>query len=445
MKFKEFWQVNIQKMYESKKMSAEAAIQTIPAKAVIGMGMRVATPPALCQAIAKRARAGGIEELKVYYLRAGNIAIQTLFAEDLMPVIRPYSSMLSKGEVDLAKRGFEKGKKYINFVPCNFNQYPAMIKECVPLDAFIVTVGKMDEYGYLNFGINGDYAIELSRHAKKLIVEVNSNIPRTAGATLLHISEVDALVENDAPLLEEPARPATELDHQISQYIVPLIQDGATIQMGIGGVPNAVCEQLTQRNDLGIHTEVMTSGMINLIQAGVVTNLKKTLNPYVNVFTFAIGDKKVYDFINNNPSMACLPVSYVNDPNIIGQHDNMISVNSFIEIDFSGQVNAEFMGHQFSGVGGQLDFIRGVHYSKGGKTILASSSTAKGESISKIIPRLQSVSTTSRLEIDYIATEYGCVSLKGKSTTERTHALISIAHPKFRDELLQQAKKEHFI
>lgn len=437
--------MDIKKMYEQKRMSAQDAAQKIPSKATIGMAMRVSTPPALCQAIADRARANKIEELKVYYGRAGDVAMDTIFSEDLMPIIRPYSFMLSKREVNLAKAGFDKGEKYINFTPCSFYQYPSVIKERIPLDAFITTVGKMDKHGYFNFGITGAYGIELGRHAKTLIVEVNDNLPRTAGDTLLHISEVDAIVENTVPLLEEPARPATELDRQIGQYIVPLIQDGATIQMGIGGVPNAICEQLLDRNDLGIHTEVMTSGMIQLIKAGVVTNRKKTINPDVNVFTFALGDKSVYDFIDENPSMVCLPVSYVNDPRIIGQHDNMVSVNSFLEIDFCGQVNAEFTDHQFSGVGGQLDFIRGAYFSKGGKTILASSSTAKGESISKIVPRLQSISTTSRLDVDYIVTEYGCVQLRGKSTTERTHALISIAHPKFRDYLLEQAKKDHYI
>ncbi|MBN9225841.1 MULTISPECIES: acetyl-CoA hydrolase/transferase family protein [Legionella] len=437
--------MNSDKQYQQKLRSAKEAVNLIPSTAVISMGMRVSTPPALCHALAERAKAGDLKEVKVYYLRCGDVALKTIFQEELLHIIRPYSSMMSKGEVELAERGYALGKKHINFVPISFSRYPGTIKSITKLDAFIVTVSPMDQFGYFNLGTNGDYAIELARYANKLIVEVNENMPRTAGSTLIHVSEIDAIVENTTALLEEPSKPASELDRQIGQHITSLIPNGATIQMGIGGVPNAVCEQLGDHKDLGIHTEVITSGMIELIQKGVVTNANKTLNPFVNVFTFAIGDKHLYDFINNNPSMFCLPVSYVNEPNVIGKNNMMTSVNAFIEIDFSGQVNAEFIGHQFSGVGGQLDFIRGVHYSEGGKTIIASSSTAKQGTLSRIVPRLSSIATDTRLDIDYVVTEYGVAQLKGRSTTERTRQLIKIAHPAFREQLEQQAKQQGFI
>ncbi|KTD71123.1 4-hydroxybutyrate CoA-transferase [Legionella steelei] len=437
--------MNSDKQYQQKLRSAKEAVNLIPSTAVISMGMRVSTPPALCHALAERAKAGDLKEVKVYYLRCGDVALKTIFQEELLHIIRPYSSMMSKGEVELAERGYALGKKHINFVPISFSRYPGTIKSITKLDAFIVTVSPMDQFGYFNLGTNGDYAIELARYANKLIVEVNENMPRTAGSTLIHVSEIDAIVENTTALLEEPSKPASELDRQIGQHITSLIPNGATIQMGIGGVPNAVCEQLGDHKDLGIHTEVITSGMIELIQKGVVTNANKTLNPFVNVFTFAIGDKHLYDFINNNPSMFCLPVSYVNEPNVIGKNNMMTSVNAFIEIDFSGQVNAEFIGHQFSGVGGQLDFIRGVHYSEGGKTIIASSSTAKKGTLSRIVPRLSSIATDTRLDIDYVVTEYGVAQLKGRSTTERTRQLIKIAHPAFREQLEQQAKQQGFI
>lgn len=437
--------MNSDKQYQDKLCSPEKAVNLIPQTAVISMGMRAATPPALCHALAARANSGDLKEVKVYYLRCGEVALQTIFQEELLHIIRPYSSMLSKGEVLLAERGYARGKKYINFVPVNFSRYPSTIKALTKLDAFIVTVSPMDKFGYFNLGTNGDYAIELARYADQLIVEVNSNMPRTAGSTLIHISEVDAIVENTVALLEESSKPTNEVDRQISQHIASLIPDGATIQMGIGGVPNAVCEQLNHHKNLGIHTEVITSGMIELIQKGVVTNSNKTIHPYVNVFTFAIGNKQLYEFIDNNPSMVCLPVSYVNEPNVIGQNNLMTSVNAFIEIDFSGQVNAEFIEHQFSGVGGQLDFIRGVHYSKGGKTIIASSSTAKEGTLSRIVPRLSSIATDTRLDIDYVVTEYGIAQLKGKSTTERTNQLIKIAHPAFREQLQKQAKERGFI
>lgn len=432
-------------VYQEKLCSAEQAVSLIPSCGVIGMGMRAATPPALVKALADRARAGGIEKLDVYYLRCGKIAMETIFQEDLMGKFRPHSSMLTRAEMDLAAKGFEKGKKYVYFVPISFSQYPRIISETVSLDAFIVTVAPPDKSGSLNFGIHGDYAIELSRKAKKLIVEVNENMPRITGRTMLHLSEVDAIVENNCPLLEELSKEPEENDHKIAKLITSLIPDGATIQIGIGSVPNAVCQGLINHKDLGVHTEVISSGLVDLIQRGVITNRKKTLYPYQTVFTFATGTKEMYEFLDDNPSICCLPVSYVNDPYVIGQNDGMVSVNSFLEIDFSGQVNAEFLGHQFSGPGGQLDFVRGAYYSKGGKSILASHSTGKNGQVSKIVPRLNSLVTDTRIDIDYVATEYGCCKLRGKSTTERTLALIELAHPKFREELLQKAKEQNFI
>ncbi|MGH2639887.1 MAG: acetyl-CoA hydrolase/transferase family protein [Rhabdochlamydiaceae bacterium] len=215
--------------------------------------------------------------------------------------------------------------------------------------------------------------------------------------------------------------------------------------MGIGGVPNAVCEALLNHQELGLHTEVLTQGALNLIRQGVVTNQHKKLYRHQTAFTFAAGDLELYKAVHNNPSMGCYAVSQINEPWMIAQNDNMVSVNSFIEIDFSGQVNAEFVKHQFSGVGGQLDFIRGAKMSKGGKAILAGHSTTKGEKMSKIIPRLNSITTDTRLDVDYVVTEYGSCRLTGLSTSERTKALIHLAHPKFRDELTRQAKELHFI
>lgn len=431
--------------YKEKLTTPEKAVQLIPSNGVISIGMRAATPPALLTALAERARAKEIEDLKVYYMRCGRVAVQTIFQEDLLHCIRPISSMLSIEELKLSNRGFKEGKKHIHYLPASFSAYPRIISEAVDLDAFLVTVAPMDSAGYFNFGINGDYAIELSRKAKKLIVEVNENMPRVAGQTLLHVSEVDAIIEHHIPLEEDNPRDGDELDEKIGSMIAEHVPDGATIQMGIGGVPNAVCKSLKNHKDLGIHTEVITQGLVDLIEGGVITNRKKQIRPYHSVFTFAAGNRALYQFLHENLSMLCLPVSYVNDPYIIGQNDNMVSVNSFIEIDFSGQVNAEFIGHQYSGPGGQLDFLRGAYLSKGGKSILASHSTNRDGTVSKIVPRLSSVTTDTRLDIDYVATEYGICQLRGKTTTERTLALIQLAHPKFRDELMRHAKEHHFV
>ncbi len=432
-------------IYQQKKKSPKEAISLVPATGTISFGMRAATPPALLTALAQRARDGSIKDLRAYYLRCGPVALETIFQEDLLHLIHPYSSMLTRGEIELASKGFAQGKKYINFVPVSFSQYPQLLSETIGIDTFLVTVAPMDEFGYFNLGIHGDYAIEVARNAKTLIVEVNENMPRTTGNTLLHISEIDALVEHTAPLLEDVSRPGDELDRKIGQTIAEMIPDRATLQFGIGGVPNAVCESLHNHKDLGLHTEVLTQGALDLVRKGIVTNQYKNLYRHQTAFTFAAGDRSLHQAIHNNPSMGCYAVSQINDPYVIAQNDHMISVNSFIEIDFNGQVNAEFVQHQFSGVGGQLDFMRGAKLSKGGKAILAGHSATKGDKMSKIVPRLTSITTDTRLDVDYIVTEYGACRLTGLSTTERTKALIKIAHPKFRDELTRQAKEHHFI
>lgn len=435
----------IKDLYLEKLMTPKEAVSLLPKKGVIGMGMRAATPPGLLRALSERAMEGEIDELDVYYLRCGRAAIDTIFQEKLLDKFHPYSSMLTRDEAILANKGHEKGKKYLQFVPISFSQYPRVISETVTLDAFVVAVSPIDQAGYLNFSIHGDYAIELSRQAKKLIVEVNSHLPRISGGTMLHVSEVDAIIENDTPLPEEPFKEPDETDKVIGKTVASLIPDGATVQIGIGSVPNALCQSLSEHNDLGVHTEVISTGVVDLIQRGVITNRRKKLHPYQTVFTFATGNKEMYEFMHNNLSFCCLPVSYVNDPYVIGKNNEMISVNSFIEIDFSGQVNAEFLGHQFSGAGGQLDFVRGAYYSKGGKSILVSRSTGKKGEVSRIVPRLHSIATDTRLDVDYVVTEYGHCKLRGKSTAQRTMGLIELAHPNFREELLQKAKEQGFV
>lgn len=428
-------------LYQQKCQSAEQAVSRIPKRAAISIGMRAATPPALLQALAQRASLGELEQLKVYYMRCGKIAMQTIFQEALLDVIHPYSSMLSLDEVLLMKKGYEQGKNYVHYVPISFSHYPRTIAETVNLDAFLVTVAPMDKNGYFNFGIHGDYAIELARKAKTLIVEVNPQMPCTGGMTLLHLSEIDAIVEHEAVLQEDLPRPISKEDESIGQTIAEMVPNGATIQLGIGSVPNAICAYLKNHQNLGLHTEVLTPGIVELIQAGVINNQQKQLHRYHHVFTFAAGNRAMYDFIHQHPAMACYPVSHVNDPFTIGKMDYFVSVNSFIEIDLLGQVNSEYLQHQFSGAGGQLDFIRGAYQSKGGKAILASHSTTDGGKISKIVPRLQSITTDTRLDVDYVVTEFGCTRLIGKSVAERAHALIELAHPDFRESLYLEAKR----
>ena len=302
----------------------------------------------------------------------------------------------------------------------------------------------MDKAGFFTFGTINDYISTAARHCQRLIVEVNPQMPRVFGESLLHISEVDAIVENDVPLLETvPAAPKPEAE-AIGRAIAGMIPDGATLQLGIGGIPNAVCHYLEGHKDLGIHTELMCPGMVHLIKKGAITGRRKNIHPWKHVFTNAIGDREMYEFMHDNPSMESYPVSYTNDPAVIAQNDNLISINSTIEVDLLGQCNSEFLGgHEFSGTGGQLDYVRGAFNSKGGKSIIAFYATAHDGEISRVVPRFApgTVVTTTRMDTHFLATEYGVVNLMGKSTRDRALDMVSLAHPKFRDDLLAEAKK----
>jgi len=256
------------------------------------------------------------------------------------------------------------------------------------------------------------------------------------------------LVTNHVPLLElavPDPRPEAEI---IGTHISEMVPDGATIQLGTGGIPNAVAYSLMGHKDLGIHTELFCSSMADLIEVGVITGRKKSIHQRKHVFTNAMGTERMYQFINDNPSMESYPVSYVNNPAVIAQNDNMVSINSALEVDLLGQCNAEFLaGSQYSGTGGQLDFVRGAFDSRGGKSIIAFYSTAGNGEISRVVPRFETgtVITTPRTDTHYLVTEYGAVNLKGKSTRERALDIISIAHPRFRDELLREAENMYLI
>ncbi len=362
--------------------------------------------------------------------------------------LRPYSMFVTAVDRALVKRGIEDGgRKVVSFVPNNFHEAPKLLIEEIGIDTFLHTVSPMDRHGYFSFGTGNDYSTKVARSAKRLIVEVNKNMPRVHGdGAELHVSEVDTIVENHVPLLELPSRGPGPEDEAISRTITGLVPDGACLQMGVGALPNLVCAALVDRNDLGIHTEALNMGLVDLARAGVVTNRRKAIDRGKSVFTFAMGEKAMYDYLDDNPSVASRPVDYVNDPRFIAQNDNDISINATIEIDLTGACNSEHMlGHQYSASGGQLDFVRGAYASKGGKSIIATRSTTAGGKISRIVPRLEGPVTTPRIDTHYVVTEFGSANLKGLSSTERAHALIGLAHPEFRDELMASAKKLHLV
>src|SRR5271156_7116191 len=434
-------------IYKSKLTTAAEAVATIPSNSKMAMGMAMAQPPALLQALADRARAGQVEALRLYYFEATATAGKTVLDFDLADRIEPYCMFVTASDRALIKKSVESERKVLRYVPNNFHQAPRLLIDDIGIDSFVCTVSPMDQHGYLSFGVGNDYSSKVARSAKRLIVEVNRHMPRVLGSgAQIHVSELSAIVENDVPLLELPVRGGGPEDETISNLIAEMVPDGACLQMGVGALPNLVCAALQERNDLGVHTEALNPGLVDLIRAGVITNQRKTINRGKTVFTFAMGQKAMYDFLNDNPAVESAPVDYVNDPCIIAQNDNVISINATIQIDLTGACNSEHMlGHQYSASGGQLDFVRGAYASKGGKSIIAARSTAAKGKVSRIVARLDGPNTTPRIDTQYIVTEFGAANLKGLSSTERAHALIALAHPEFRDGLRAAAKDQNLI
>lgn len=354
-------------------------------------------------------------------------------------------STLYCGTNDVRKAIFEKRT---DFIPSFYYQIPRIIDEFIKPDVFYATVSPMDEHGYLSFGTSVSNAIMMKKVARRIYLEVNERMPRTHGNSFIHITEVDALCEANRELPELKSSDISKSEMIIGNYIAELVPNGAAIQLGIGGIPNAAAQALRDKRDLGIHSELFTESMVDLIEQGVVTNKKKNIHEGKSIVTFALGTKKMYDYLNDNVGVEFYPVDYVNNPNVIGMNDNLISINSCIEVDLFGQVCAESLGTKhYSGVGGQVDFVRGACCSKGGKSIIAMESTAKRGTTSKIKSILTpgSIVTTSRNEVDYIVTEYGIAKLKGKTIKERAKALIAIAHPNFRETLEFEAKEINLL
>jgi acyl-CoA hydrolase/GNAT superfamily N-acetyltransferase len=336
---------------------------------------------------------------------------------------------------------------YADYTPCFLSEIPGLfLNETLPLDAALVMVSPPDAHGYCSMGVSVDVVSAACRAARKVVAQINPCMPVTSGQSFIHTSEIDAWMEAEEPIFElHPGKqdPVTDL---IAQYVALLIEDGSTLQMGIGKIPDAVLRSLDDRKDLGVHTEMFSDGIIDLMNRGIINNSQKTFHPGKTVTSFCMGTKRLYDFVDKNPHVEFYPSEYVNSPVNIARNDNMISINSAIEVDLTGQVVADSVGYRFySGIGGQVDFIRGAMMSRGGKSILALPSTAKGGTVSKIVPYLTEGSgvVTSRGDVHYIVTEYGIASLRGKSIRERALELIQVAHPDFRDWLLEKVRA-HF-
>lgn len=348
---------------------------------------------------------------------------------------------------DNVRKAVEEGRA--DYTPCFLSQISTLFSDnTLPLDAALIMVSPPDSLGYCSLGVSVDVVMSAARSAKHIIAQINPEMPRTCGHSFLHVSEFSACIEQAQVLPEIVLPERSKISDRIGQYAAMLVEDGATIQLGIGKIPDAVTRYLHSHKNLGVHTEMLSDGMAELMQKGVINNRHKTFHPGKTVTSFCIGSEKVYQFVHNNPHVEFYPASYINKPANIAKNRNMVSINSAIEVDLSGQVVADSIGYQFySGIGGQVDFVEGASKSKGGKPIIALPSTAKGGTVSRIVANISEGSgvVTSRGNVHYVVTEFGIASLRGKSVRERALELIRVAHPKFREELLQQIRQHFWV
>ena len=426
-----------QKMYQEKLTTPDKIARQVQSGWLLGMDTATSQTPAIMTAIAEYIRSSDITGVKVQALLD---AYPFEFYTD--PTLAGKMTGYSWFSSSAARKAVNAG--YADIIPAYYRDFPTRIRTEYDYDAVCVEVAPMDRHGYFSLALNGSYIDAMLDKTKRIFLEVNDRQPRGLCGSLIHISQVDAIVEynHDLPVL--PPVQLDEVSKTIGGLIAERIPDGACLQLGIGAIPDATGMALKAKHDLGIHTEMFTDSMVELIECGAVNNSKKQIHRGKTVTTFAFGSQRIYDYIDDNPAVEILPVEYVNDPDVICQNDNMISINAAVEVDLFGQVCAESVGTKhMSGSGGQIDYVRGACQSRGGKSFIAFTSTAKGGTISKIKPILTpgAVVTTSKNDVDYIVTEYGVAHLRGRSLGERARQLIAIAHPDFRDELTFEAKK----
>lgn len=400
----------------------------------------VAVPPAILDALGRRVADGQVKDVKLHtMLPLQPIAV---LSEQMRGGLTPVS-WFSGAQLRAAVNG-----GWGDVMPAYYRDMPGLVQKHIGIDALFAVVSPMDKHGYFSTSASASISQALINKARKIFLEVNQNAPRAVSGPLIHISQVTALCENHVPLPEVQPHPIDEVSHTIGGLIAEEIPNGATLQLGIGAVPEAVGLALRNKHRLGIHTELFSDSMMELIQCGAVTNEEKPVYTGKTVATLAFGSRRVYDFIDDNPAFCLLPVERVNDPAVVAMHPNFISVNTALEIDFFGQVCAESIGTvHISGSGGQADYVRGAVCSPGGKSFIALAATAKGGEISRIRATLSpgAVVTTSKNDVDYVATEFGVVQLRGKTLSQRAKALIGIAHPKFREQLTAEAKRRNIL
>ncbi len=416
----------------AKFVSPQQALQIVKPGDSIYIHTAAAAPQVLIDALVERAPK--LKNVKIYHLHTDATA----------PYVAPeYKGIFETNSLFIGsnvRKAIWEGRA--NFIPVFLSEVPALFRKMIiPVDVCLLSVSPPDKHGFCSLGPSIDSSRAAMQMASHVIAQVNENMPRTHGDGLVHISQIDAIVEGNLPLPQSKLPAPNAEEELIGDHIADMIEDGSTLQMGIGTIPNAVLSKLTNHRDLGIHTEMFSDGVIPLVEAGVINNSKKRIHPGKIVSGFVIGSQKVYDFIDDNPMVNMLDIQYVNDVAVIRKNPRAVSINSAIEVDVTGQVCADSIGSKFfSGVGGQMDFIRGASLSEGGKPIIALSSVTKRNE-TKIVPILKPGAgvVTTRAHVHYVVTEYGVADLYGKSIKERIKAMIDISHPDHREELDKQA------
>lgn len=421
-------------IYESKRVTAEEAIQAINDGDKVVTGFACGEPTGIIDAMIKN------------YEDFHNVEIINMLTLGDSPWVRPEMKGHFKLNCLFASPSNRKeiSDGRCEFTTSHFYEIPDVIKNYICPRVAIVMVSPPDEHGYVSFGTTVDYTRETTEYCDVVIAQVNKYMPRTFGNSIKHVRDFTYFVEIDAPLPEVKSVEITETERKIGEHCASLINDGDCLQLGIGGIPNAVCAQLWNKKDLGLHSELVGDGVVELLEAGVINNRKKQIHNGKTVLGAAFGSEILNNYINNNPSVEMHPIDYVNNPCVISQNDNVVSINSCLQVDLLGQVVSDTVGlNQFSAVGGQVDFVRGATMSRGGKSIIAMPSTAKNGMISRIVPLITegSAITTPRNDVNYVVTEYGVAQLKGKTLKERARALILITHPKFRPHLILEYKR----
>lgn len=423
-----------QALYRQKRTTATDAVRHVHNGDTIIVSTGVGEPPTLLTALSEQRHS--FQDVKVAQILA--LRKYAYFDPETVAHVRHVALFYGPA----SRAGGQAG--WVDFTPNYFSEIPAQIERGqIPAEVVFSMASPMDAHGYFSLSLGADYTMAAVAKARAVLLEVNPNVPFAYGNCLVHVSQVTALVESSDPVLEVGLPTIGPVQAAIGKQVAELVEDGSTLQIGYGGIPDAVVMQLTDKHDLGIHTEMIGDGIMTLVESGTVTNRRKNYLPGKMIATFALGSAKLYRFMDRNPMLEMHPVNFTNDPMLAGQNDKLVAINATLQIDLLGQCGSESLGHSpFSGTGGQSDFVRAANRSRGGKAFIVLPSTAKDDTISRIAPVLSPGThvSTSKNDINYVVTEYGVAQLRGKSAGQRARELIGIAHPNFRAELTAQAK-----